>query len=221
LVAVIALLAASQPAAGLQASPTACLSVSGGEVCMEYIQDEQTPTMTSTETPVVTDTITVTPTGTSTPPTTAVPITFLEFLDIKLDSMNVSIGPITNSEWYFPGYAATGSCKILHLGYMTVTPTVVYALWRVVWNPQAPAGVSPSGVRLITSDPGFPEKTEIARILQGNTVTPINSGVVVTEQMQALFGMRTEKNLCIQTLGTGSAGPHIFSVVIELVLRYP
>lgn len=187
-----------------------CMDINGtGQSCMYF--ETYTP-RAETSTPTVTET--------STPTVTPAPshYTELQWLDIKLDSSNPTTGPISGAEWRFPGSATTGSCKILHLNYLTVTPTIEFAMWRVVWNPNS-SDDSPAGVRLISADPGPSNITEIAVITRNHTVTPVNTPMDVTAQIQALYQLRTEKILCIQAFGTGVRAPDIFMATVELVVQ--
>ena len=187
------------PVASMQAVPTTCITVSDGQVCMEYVQEA-----TETQTPAAT----VTPAAT----TQADQIVF----ELYRNSALPLVGSVSGGAWAFPGAALTANTDKLYASYLQGR-TVLLAKWVIAWNPNT--DTNPTGVRLVIFDDGPANIVEIARVERTNYHNPLSDGAYITAQIQAVLDAGIDKNLGMQTYGNGANGALVYSFVIDIVIR--
>ncbi len=111
----------------------------------------------------------------------------------------------------WPASALSASARLMRFEY-GLAP-VYSAQWKVVWNPLN----THTGIRLITTDAGLTNPTELGKFEGSSYVTPTVNSVDVTDAFNALVAGGNVKLLSHQQKGDGATGAIIFQSALEIV----
>jgi hypothetical protein len=125
------------------------------------------------------------------------------------------VGPTANS-WEWMGTGVTASL-IQFRGDQT-GQRLVYAYWRVVWDPNA-GGFGSTGVRLVHADSGPSNITAFSgcSLTATDTGTVRNDAVNVLTELQGFLDGGTYKQIGHQGIGNATNAPKIYMSELELV----
>lgn len=129
---------------------------------------------------------------------------------------------LAQTTYAFPGSALSASTDELYAG-MSVR-AVRYAVWRVVWTPNATG----CGIELITFDPGPSNIVQVAERTGNASISPVNDSALVTTAMQdvvdfvgggALGDTNFHKQIGHRLKSDGSVSPRIYLSKVKMLLE--
>jgi hypothetical protein len=137
----------------------------------------------------------------------SIPLVFNLFGPVQNEGALVQV---PSPEWKWPGTALSASTTRMRfdLDYAAVT----FARWVVVWVPGAHA----SQLRLVNTDDGPKNISEMGVIGGRDITTPVAEDCVITDQLNALRGNHVQKHIGFQIKGDGVTPIKLFESRLEI-----